>query len=388
MGRAAKDGGAVSMRSHRPISPVEWGYLAAATFRPPMVLQLVVAGTGRLDPDDWARASAVASAATPDARLVRRGRFWWDSGRPVPVRSLAAGEASADRLHRPLDPDNGPVAEILLVGGDPGEVILRVSHAVMDARGLLLWAGNVFRSLRGEPPAPATGVLTEYALLSQRGRPPRRAFTGLTFSSPLGTAPPPTGRFGWTRRTIPATYPGLVARLAAATAQRVARPTRVMVPVDLRRHVPDVRSTANLSLPIFLDVEPGETWQRLHRRLLLAMKRHEELALGPAERVVARLPQNLVRTGLHTLDRYSRRRDRYMCSTLISHLGRIDLDAFATPDFRATSVHQLATHAPFAPFSFVVSESSAGTEVVMSHAETQRTAAGAFFDVLLDGLAR
>ncbi|NMO57727.1 hypothetical protein HH310_42015 [Actinoplanes sp. TBRC 11911] len=377
----------MTTRRHRAISPVEWGYLAVSELRPPQVIQLVVTGAGRLHRDEWERAATLASAATPGTRLVRRGRYWSDTGRPSPVR-LVTGLDSA--LRRSLDPHHGPASEIYLADGDPATVVFRIDHSVMDARGTFLWVDNVFRALRGERPEPAASVLTESTLLDELG--PRRVRThpAMSWSSPLtdAGAAAPTGRFGWIRRTLPGRFPGFVARLSVAVARVIGNPARIMVPVDLRRHAPHVSSTANLSLPLFLDVEAGESWRRAHRRLLLKMARREELALGMAERVAGRLPLPLARAGLRAVDRYSLRQGRYICSALISHPGRVNLSGFSSPSFGATSVHWLPTHAPFVPLSFVVTETAEVTEVVMSHSESQRAHAETLFADFLAALPR
>jgi hypothetical protein len=164
----------------RPVSPTEWLYLAGARVMPPFAIQLVVEGRGRIDRDGLARAVAVASDACPGVRLVRRGRTWIDSGEAPPVREVAAVD-----FHRPLDPDLGPTCEVLLAPAVDNTtqdntamenaamenvnvtLVFRAFHGVMDGRGVLAWAGNVFRALPGEEPAGAPSRATDYSLLQQ-----------------------------------------------------------------------------------------------------------------------------------------------------------------------------------------------------------------------------
>lgn len=67
-------------------------------------------------------------------------------------------------------------------------------------------------------------------------------------------------------------------------------PRRLMIPVDLRRHDPVIASTGNLSLPVFLDTRAGENWAAPHTRLLQALRDNREVVLGAAEKAAYRLP--------------------------------------------------------------------------------------------------
>jgi amino acid adenylation domain-containing protein len=387
----------------RPVSPTEWLYLAAARSVPPLAIQLCVEGEGiegdgHVDPEGLARAVAVASAACPGARLARRGRTWVDSGQPPPVRvvdepTFGAG-ASWNQLTgpldqtQPLDPENGPTCEVLVAGGT---IVFRAFHGVMDGRGALAWAADVFRVLRGEPPAGAPSRVTDYAMLSALGAPGRRPALWPNLAPPIPDAGPPR----WVRRTVDGHHPGLVAKVSAAIAaygseqhgqhNSVGR-SRFMVPVDLRRHDPALASTANLSLPIFLDINTDVTagesttdtgWEELHERLLRALADRRELTGGAAERIAYRLPLRALAAALRAT------RGRYLCSSVVSHLGRIDLEAFSTAGFTASTVYSLPVHAPLAPMSVVATEPPGHTELTLAHHGTPQDA-----EALLDAIER
>jgi amino acid adenylation domain-containing protein len=355
----------------RPVAATEWSYLAAARLGELLVLQLVVEGTGRIDALALSRAVAEASASCPGSRLVRRGRVWHDSGRPA--RVVVTEGRGLDRttltglpeLTGPLAESEGrPGCEVLLLTGEPSTVIFRASHAVMDLKGTALWAAEVFRALRGEPLHGATGVLADHTLLDAVGRPGQRPRLGLDQRSPLG------GRPGngsvWRRRTVAGRHTALAAKVAAAVAGAVTgSAARIMFPVDLRRHAPGVSSTANLALPVFLDVPGGQGADAVHRRLLGALASRQELAAG-AEAALARLPLPAAAALVGASRTAAAARHRYLASAIVSNAGRTAPADFSTGEFTATTMYALPVHAPLVPVSIALLELPEHTELVIS----------------------
>jgi amino acid adenylation domain-containing protein len=352
----------------RPVSPTEWFYLAGQRIMPPFAIQLVVEGHGHIEPARLTEAVAAAAIACPGSRLVRAGRTW----RVGPYPFIG----TTSRKQWPPVPaeatTSGKLCHVILLDDD--SIVFRAFHGVMDGRGVLTWAADVFRALRGEPLVGARSTLTDYGLLERLGAAGTRPPLTLGWRSPLRHEAGNPLR--WHRRTIDGNHPGLVAKVAAALAAHSGHPrSRFMIPVDLRRHVPDLASTANLSLPIFLDTDPDESWDRLHERLLRALADRRELTGGRAERVGYRVPLSLLTPALRAM------RHRYLCSSIVSHLGRIDLDAFRAPGFEASTVYSLPVHAPLAPLSVVATEPPGRTELTVAHHGTDAAA-----DALLDAI--
>ena len=170
-------------------------------------------------------------------------------------------------LARPLRGDGGtPLNEIVLLDGERPTVVFRTHHGVMDGQGLLIWAGGVFRALRGEVVEPALDTVTDTALMRRVGR-----TEGVT---PLKAKVRPVLRAKRSfrqrgavvrRRTLAGTYPALTARLAAALNTALDLPAGAFyIPVDMRRHDPALRATGNLSVGFGIKLEPGSTWREAH----------------------------------------------------------------------------------------------------------------------------
>ncbi|MFF4850617.1 amino acid adenylation domain-containing protein [Streptomyces sp. NPDC001194] len=359
------------------MSPTEHLYLAAGHARGAMALRIVV--EGRTVPRPAALRAAVARAAEtcPGSRLVRRGPLWTAGGPPPAVRYAAPAAGRFDvsdpataalltgRSHR----DAAPGCEVLAVPGataDTAALVFSAPHALMDGHGALTWVREVFRALRGEPGRPALAPDSDRGLLRRLGATARRPPLVPDRPSPLGRPPRGPEQTLWLRRTLPTHHPALTARLAQALADS-ATPgggTRVMVPVDLRRHRPGIASTGNLTLPLFLELSPGQEWPRAHGALLLALARKQELAEG-FESALLPLPPAAGRLLLRAAQAAAVRADRHLASAVVSHLGRLDPAEFSGGGFTATTLYALPVHAPLVPVSVVATETDTATELTM-----------------------
>ncbi|WP_405959014.1 amino acid adenylation domain-containing protein [Streptomyces sp. NBC_00868] len=365
-------------RYRRPVSPTERLYLSAGDARGTMALRIVVEGNGAPEPKHFQAALAQSAESCPGSRLVRAGAMWSAEGPSPQVRydvprAGAYADSAPGTVELPAEPSRRaepPGCEVLIVPGVDGKatttVVFSASHAMMDGHGALTWVREVFRALRGEPARPALDADTDAGLLRRlcstgprpTPSPPRRSplGTGSRDSRPLRTL--------WLRRTLPGRHPALTARLAQALTDAARLDTRVMVPVDLRRHCPGIEATGNLSLPLFLDLRPGADWTAAHTRLLTALAEGRELAAG-FETALAPLPLPVTAALLRTAQAVASRTDRHLASAVVSHLGRLDLAELSGGGFTASTAYALPVHAPLVPLSLVAAESGTATEITL-----------------------
>ncbi|MFI7359028.1 amino acid adenylation domain-containing protein [Streptomyces avidinii] len=374
----ARAGAGAGVRYRRAVSPTERLYLAAGDARGAMALRIVVEGDGVPDPEAFQAALARAAESCPGSRLVRAGAMWSAEG-PLPQvryevpRAGAYADSAPGTFELPAEPSRRaepPGCEVLIVPGAQGKapttVVFSASHALMDGHGALTWVREVFRALRGEPARPALDADTDAGLLRRLGSAGPRPTPSPPRRSPLGTG---SGnrrplRSLWLRRTLPGRHPALTARLAQALADAARLDTRVMVPVDLRRHCPGIAATGNLSLPLFLDLRPGADWTAAHTRLLTALAERRELAAG-FETALAPLPLPVTAGLLRTAQAVASRTDRHLASAVVSHLGRLDLAELSGGGFTASTAYALPVHAPLVPLSLVAAESGTATEITL-----------------------
>ncbi|HEX3782771.1 MAG TPA: non-ribosomal peptide synthetase [Pseudonocardiaceae bacterium] len=341
-------------------------------------IQIVVEGTGALDRRSVADAVATAARTCHGSRLTRRGERWIDSGRPPETR-----EADGDRidrstfrdasaLNRPLTGDGeGPMSEVVLLTGARPALVFRVHHAVMDGKGALLWAREVFRALRGEP---ASGVDSRTTVRDVRHLHGRRS--GPPAARP--TAPPPLrgqaalGARGYffLRRTVNGQHPAVVAKIAVTLTELCELGTATfIVPVDLRRHLTGVDSTAQLSMSMTLPVPRGASWQRVQEMLLTRLRDKQDLAEMPPPMLQGAMdlvPLRVWRTLLSIVDTRSARSRSSLPAFTLTHLGRVELADYSTEKFAATTVYSLPVCGLMITPVITIVEVEGRTEIIIS----------------------
>ncbi|NEW45250.1 peptide synthetase [Nocardia cyriacigeorgica] len=357
----------------RRISPTERMYFPMRDLAPPFLMQLVFPGEGTVDPERLRQAIDVASAACPGSRLVRRGRDWVDSGVPAAVRvvddwTIDYAALDGDRvLHTPIGPTSEVTCEVLLLTTRPVTLIFRAFHGVMDGMGLVTWALAVLAALRGQEPEPMPDPVADQELVRRVGAPGKPTMMLPKYRTAVGhgrqTRREP--RHLLRRRTIAASGPGAVARVAALLAEQTTGTSRIMMPVDLRRHDPRLRSTGNLALPLFFDITAGTTSSEVNALKRSGLEQRRELNQMDNSGL-AEIPQPAGRALLRTLNWLGARFGRNLASATVSHMGRFDLDELATPEFRPTSVLILPQHSVAMPLLFGLMESGGHTELTVS----------------------
>ncbi len=316
----------------RRITPTEWLYLCMEPELPPFAIQLRIEMDRLPSIDALTRALAAAVAANPAARLEARGRWWWDAGRAPGVTRVADAPPFSllhPALRRRLPLDAGPPIEVLWWEGTG--LVLRCAHALMDAAGLLWFAQELFRALRGEPVLGSRADLDDWSLVS--ASPHRRPLPALrpAWASPAGSpsAVPESG-FVHELRRVRGRVDSPTARIAAALARTQAGGAcRLMIPVDLRLADDRLRTTANLSNPLLLTFESGWDANACWRAVLGALGRHEEFAVARGSAALPWLPRRLAGRLLGATQAWQARHGRHLFTALSSNLARAPLAAFA-----------------------------------------------------------
>ncbi|WP_433678464.1 peptide synthetase [Nocardia sp. CA-119907] len=357
----------------RPISPTERLYFATRELNPPFLMQLAITGTGPIRAAELQRAVNIASAADPGSRLVRDGKYWIDSGAPAAVRIVPGGTLNYPALENdpilnsPIGPSPDRTCEVLLLTGDPVTIVFRVFHGAMDGMGVRMWVMDVFRALRGEEPLGAPDPTTDADLVARLGAPGRATLVLPVFPSPAGCGRQDPAASPWLlrNRSIPVTGKGTVARVAAILATAAGAKSRFLIPVDMRRHAPGIRSTANLALPLFLDVEPGADWRVINAEKRIGLQENRELnQLDNGG--LSHWPPFVVRAVLRTANWVGSRLNRNIVSATLSHTGRFELDELSGPGFTATAARVLPQHTGIMPMLFGIVEYGGTTDITVS----------------------
>ncbi|WP_406310978.1 hypothetical protein OG899_08830 [Streptomyces thermoviolaceus] len=377
--------------AHRPytrrISQIERGYLNAAATGTPQLIQMVVEGEGPIDPDALRAAVATATRANPGLAVRRRAALWRADGPLPPVTELPAGTGGFDApfFHRDLDVVTGPVCEVGLVNGPRTRLVVRASHIVTDGRGLRMWLADVFRVLRGEDPLGADAVVDDTHFRTAAGTVPPAPPPARIPRLPaiLGTGPA-DGTALWLGRTVAGTPSAVTARVAAVLARHLPGDTgRVIVPVDLRRHDREVRSTANLTAQLVLDLARDDDWRTLHGRIVRALVHKREVAALSRDFLRDNPFANSLREA-QELDGSS-----FPCTAIITDHGQVDTDELSTAEFRPTAFRTLPMLVPYAEMFLSACRIGEVTELTLSCRDRPgaREAGEALLDALEHALA-
>ena len=219
--------------SNRPVSGSERLWLAISRIQPPYAINNVVEGQKDAAPIDVARFQEALDklvVSQPACRMrLHGGLSWmrWVADGPKPRLRVVSGEnwngydeVGAPFVYDPLDPQEGPVAEVVVVRGNPQRVVFRVPHSLMDGAAAVQFAQDFFTALRGEelpfitagPPIDADLAKRFYSKTDTKKKEPQ--------CDPLtGGSPSHQRGANWVRVRIPGSVPNAVAAVGIALAQ-------------------------------------------------------------------------------------------------------------------------------------------------------------------------
>ena len=355
---------------HRKISPFEWIYLSAARHFPPLAIQLWIEAESLPARAELENALAVAATANPGARLVPAGGWWVDSGKTPCIRNIPGSEPFSlthPCLHAAFSFKDAPPIEIVCWPGTG--LIFRCSHALMDAGGLVFFAEETFRALRGEPLLGTCTGISDHDYLAGLGHPRSRPLLSPDKKSPLGDPTPGKAGFLQARRTIPGQVSAVSARLACALEKMHLHPDcsgRILLPVDLRQVDASLRSTCNFSNALFLELPASSAWTAYHCRILELLGRHDERAVSRLDALLRWIPAPLLGAGIQRLHDHQVKHDRYLFSATVSHIGSVSLRAFSAQGFTPKAIVPLPFDAPGSAVTLVSIQHENGLELAAS----------------------
>lgn len=358
----------------RKLSASENAYIHLQSLYTCFAIQYVIAGQGAVDKDAFETAVARASDACPGSRVRLKNRRWVDTGQTPPVTYLNDWNfdgfqfSKSDLFQKKIDPYKDPVAEIYIAENHKIRFLFRIFHGAMDGKGAMIWIENIFKALNNEPLVQATSPETDIDLVKKL--PHKKNKPALTRNKVLlsNGSNNETDRLYSKRMTLPDHYPGVVAKLAKIVTDNLSENgSRILIPVDLRRHGSGMDCTSNLTLPIFLETQKGQSWKEINGSLIYQLKNNAELNVNNTDfGILSKLPVVVQKKIITTLVSHQRRSHRYVFGGNISHVGRFHLSKFSTATFKAATIYSIPIHIPFFPLSIVLVETKGKTEIVIS----------------------
>jgi len=338
----------------REVSSSDRSFIARDALRPPTVIQLVLEGNGNPTPEALREALARTSYANPGSCLVldeSGSVLRWRIGAAPALTVVDAPEFEArdDRsalfLQSPFQARTGPTCGVLFVRGRTNTyLIFRALHAVMDGQGVLGWAKDFARCLRGEEPQghPSTLTIDQFRreMASARRSPsPRDALHAFGPATPSGG----TGRFDWRRVTIDRPFDAKVSgRIGVALANQArarggAGAFRLSLPADLRHYRPSERMTGNFFGGLQIEVPHGAESDNVSLGIVHALYTHE--SIKPVGFYGGDFIASLaaIQVGIYLDLAQVDDTGLYHSSATLSNLGVLESADHSAPGFRVTS---------------------------------------------------
>ena len=360
------------MSYYRNPSPLELVYLPLNTpTHSPLVMEIVIEGSGNLDLDLWKKAANTAAQANPGYHLKLAGTWafkHWDDAGPLPkvikIETDWDGMSSEGAPHAgdPIDLRNEPAVEIILMDGPIQRVLFRVHHCIADGQALFHWIREVYRCLRGEQPLGSNGKETDWEIAQRFEHPERIVREGDCLPvSPKSTNVGERG-CGWLRMDWKGNQSKIVPKLILASS-RVAKHfngegRRVFrVPSDLRRLLDKDApfTTSNATGAIDLELNDDSTIDSIREAIIKGQQEKIDLSVFSDKlKFVRWLPSRLFKTNPKHL-RAVHEKGLYGMSGTVSVLGRMKMEDYSCPDFSASKVHSLPIAFEYRPLFLCVS---------------------------------
>ncbi len=316
-------------------------FIAADEICPPVVNQLFLDGEGFFDLNKWRNAVKTASAANPGSRLILKGHLagsrWVDSGVTPEVIEIDSGRwdctgpDGAPFLEKRLIPREGPTCEVLLLHGNPLRVCFRTHHSVMDGRGTLLWAEDIFRVLRGEEPSGSHSAITDTELARSVQAEYRTPFPRNCIA-PTGQPGKPARGVTWKRITIPGSFKNILGQVMVISAREAWKhqqgPVRFSIPVDLRPLDKNVKSTGNLAIAIYVEVKQDSTPESISYDIKKQLEGKRECMIDRFDPLICHLPIGLLKRAGNYRIKTGTMNMKYGTSGILSNMGFIPVNVF------------------------------------------------------------
>lgn len=350
------------MGFYRKVSALERSYLYQDMhYATPLTVTQINAGRGDITAEQLNAALEKACAANPGTRVTLRGAswgaHWFDTGNPVRVTEINCDDA----FHGPLKPDflrkqydlkNGPFADVYLVRPStpdsaieyPVKLMFHFHHAVMDAGGGVHFVRDIFKALRGEDCIGSNSTMLDSEALGQL---PKHKLMMLKRDavSPTGTAQGDDFTLNWRFFSLPWTAQKGNAMAAATKALQAAslHPDtdllRLRITVDLRSRFKGQHTTGNFTSAFDIDVTPESDPVTIQKQIRQCLKDRA---------YTQRPPDWLVKLAMGFPIRWSGMKDegflkkhqrgKYLRTGVVSHIGRVDLEAYSCPGFQCEDV--------------------------------------------------
>lgn len=371
----------------RPLSLVDLGYASSGSRnhqKRQAINQCVIEGGGVLTEQTLHSAIEKVAVATPACRMVIRGRWGfkhWRADGPLPTLKIMHyswdGHARDNLpfLDGPLDLFDGPVVEIIQVISDRTYLIFRIHHAVMDGVASAEFIQNFFRALRNETLESYDSPENNDTFTCAKDS-PGQAITYSPALSPLDNAqnrsePVDYARI-WQRITLKGNdlliMPKTMLALSGVARRNGAGLVRLRVPINLRRHQPELRASGNLIGIMTLDIDEQDSVRSLIKKFNRQLSENRELSPGAAvwaRHLLKWTPFSLLELLARIINFQRMRANFHYFSATVSSVGAGSLADYSAGKFEAKTLFGIPVLPVSSPVFVAISSNPLTTEITV-----------------------
>lgn len=241
----------------------------------------------------------------------------------------------------------------LFVYGNSFYVVIRAQHALMDGSGYLLHLKEIFDSYNGESaePMPST-LLSEVNSFPDEFKPKPWRLQSLIPNRVSGIR---SFRKYDVPEVISFQSPAImtVAKIAAAVAKVNEKNCRIFIPFDLRKYGKVTSAFTNLTLPVFLTVNPDDHPYELSMMISNGIKNLEPCDNHIDFPLLKWMPISLLAVAMRVIINISRLTGFYYATGYVSNLGFVSLSDFNGKGLRSTDLSPIpntGTQSPYTAF--------------------------------------
>lgn len=349
------------MKNYRKIAPIEKLYRVFEKDFSPLVIQFVFGYQGAFPKNNFKDAVMNASKASFSSRYrMKNSKYFYDSLEKVPIHFLPLEKIDKNNLDKTfifkkkIDLNFENACEIYILGEEKTTIVFRVSHSVMDAQGAMIWIRNIFLYLKNKELVYENSNLNIQEL-SNKFKKIRRNVNFKSFF-PKTKNVLNGDSIHWEKIEISNNISLLTTKLAKSISDFLnLEKSNFMIPCNVRDEFPNLVSTGNLALPLFLEFSKDDTLENINKQFLIDYE--NKVYLNSLNASFFRLAPYFIYEfsvkALLTVQNFS---NFFINTGIISTLDTVNSEDFSLENFVLKEFYSIPPQQPLAPFDLVVTK--------------------------------
>ena len=228
-------------------------------------------------------------------------------------------------------------------------LLVKSHHVLMDGAAYIQYLKDIFKAVRG------TSLNGDQQLYSEADALPK------TFTIPNGIQGPRVSKVNgeWSSKRAPKilthdmVFGNICAVLALSASKAIGRKANFFIPFDLRKYGIRKSGFGNMTLPIYLNVQPTDSLGDITSQLNFQVQYKAPIYNSLSSFRFNTLPAWMLRPSVKLIHLFSRLTGYYFASGFISDLGQVSLQHFSAPNLDAIDlipIPLVGTQSPYSAF--------------------------------------